>query len=130
MQFEKLPASQAKWFKLLGISPDGNKLLLHFKRLAAKPKDGDGKPEVGALVLINRLRRGPTPLHLAREERGKKGMEIISQCLITSVPFSCGEKKRTAAVFYLVVCSASRVAVVDLPAFTLPMPSALPADRN
>ncbi|MBU6260702.1 MAG: TIR domain-containing protein [Burkholderiales bacterium] len=43
VQFEKLPAAQAKWFKRLGISADGNKFLLHFKRLSAKPKEGDAK---------------------------------------------------------------------------------------
>lgn len=43
VQFEKLPAAQAKWYKRLGISADGNKFLLHFKRLSAKPIGGETK---------------------------------------------------------------------------------------
>jgi hypothetical protein len=31
-QFEKLPAAQAKWFKRVGISPEGQKFLLQIKR--------------------------------------------------------------------------------------------------
>lgn len=33
VHFEKLPASQAKWFKRLGISAEGHKFLLQYKRL-------------------------------------------------------------------------------------------------
>jgi hypothetical protein len=39
VQFEKLPAAQAKWFKRLSISPEGNKFILHWNRAtAAKEK--------------------------------------------------------------------------------------------
>jgi hypothetical protein len=39
VQFEKLPAAQAKWFKRLTISPEGNKFILHWNRaVAAKQK--------------------------------------------------------------------------------------------
>ncbi len=38
VQFEKLPAAQAKWFKRIGISADGNKFLLHYKRLASESR--------------------------------------------------------------------------------------------
>lgn len=51
VQFEKLPAAQARSFKRLTISAEGNKLLLHFKRLSAKPtaaseKSAPSKPKV------------------------------------------------------------------------------------
>ena len=35
VRFEKLPAKQAMWFKRLEMSPDGNKFILHFKRLTS-----------------------------------------------------------------------------------------------
>lgn len=38
VQFEKLPAAQAKWYKRLGISPEGHKFLLHCKRLTSTSK--------------------------------------------------------------------------------------------
>ena len=38
VQFEKLPASQAKLFKRLGVSPEGHKLLLQLKRLNSAGK--------------------------------------------------------------------------------------------
>jgi hypothetical protein len=41
VQFEKLPAAQAKYFKSLITSDEGNKFLLHIKRLSNKPKEGD-----------------------------------------------------------------------------------------
>lgn len=37
VQFEKLPASQAKWFKRIVISPEGHKFLLQYKRITSKP---------------------------------------------------------------------------------------------
>ncbi|MFG6109829.1 toll/interleukin-1 receptor domain-containing protein [Stenotrophomonas nematodicola] len=36
LQFEKLPAAQAKWFKRLVVSSDGNKFIAHYNRVAAK----------------------------------------------------------------------------------------------
>lgn len=41
VQFEKIPAAQAKFFKRLVASSDGNKFLLHYKRIKAKPKQDD-----------------------------------------------------------------------------------------
>jgi hypothetical protein len=38
MQFEKLPAAQAKWFKRLIVSPEGHKFLLQYKRWASVTK--------------------------------------------------------------------------------------------
>jgi hypothetical protein len=38
VQFEKLPAAQAKWFKRLTISPEGNKFILHWNRAVAAQK--------------------------------------------------------------------------------------------
>lgn len=38
VHFEKLPAAQAKWFKRLGISAEGHKFLLQYKRLSSAPK--------------------------------------------------------------------------------------------
>lgn len=32
-QFDKLPVAQAKWFQRISISPEGNKFLLHLKRV-------------------------------------------------------------------------------------------------
>jgi hypothetical protein len=37
VQFEKIPAAQAKFFKRLIASSNGNKFLLHYKRIKAKP---------------------------------------------------------------------------------------------
>jgi hypothetical protein len=37
LQFEKLPAAQARWFKRLVVSADGNKFLAHYNRVTAKP---------------------------------------------------------------------------------------------
>ena len=37
VHFEKIPAAQAKFFKRLVASSDGNKFLLHYKRIKAKP---------------------------------------------------------------------------------------------
>lgn len=39
VQFDKLPAADAKWFKRISVTPDGQKFLLEFKRL--------GFPKVG-----------------------------------------------------------------------------------
>lgn len=38
VQFEKLPAAQAKHFKRIVVSPEGHKFLLHFKRAIAEVK--------------------------------------------------------------------------------------------
>jgi len=38
MQFDKLPAAQAKYFKRLIVSPEGHKFLLHCKRVVAERK--------------------------------------------------------------------------------------------
>lgn len=38
VQFEKLPAAQAKWFKRLVISPEGHKFLLQYKRVTSTSK--------------------------------------------------------------------------------------------
>ncbi|MBB4767743.1 toll/interleukin-1 receptor domain-containing protein [Xanthomonas sp. LMG 8993] len=38
IQFEKLPVAQAKWFKRLTISPEGNKFILQCNRLLANKK--------------------------------------------------------------------------------------------
>jgi hypothetical protein len=40
VQFEKLPAAQAKWFKRLIVSPEGNKFILHCNRIFTKNKKG------------------------------------------------------------------------------------------
>ncbi len=39
VQFDKLPSSDAKWFKRISVTPDGQKFLLEFKRLGF-PKAG------------------------------------------------------------------------------------------
>lgn len=36
--FEKVPAVQARWFKRIGISPEGHKFLLQYKRLTSASK--------------------------------------------------------------------------------------------
>lgn len=38
VQFDKLPAAQAKWFKRLVVSPEGHKFVLQYKRLSATKK--------------------------------------------------------------------------------------------
>jgi len=38
VQFEKLPAAQAKWFKRLVISPEGHKFILQYKRVTSTSK--------------------------------------------------------------------------------------------
>jgi hypothetical protein len=38
VQFDKLPAAQAKYFRRLIISPEGNKFLLHYKRAVTEVK--------------------------------------------------------------------------------------------
>lgn len=38
VQFDKLPAAQAKWFKRLVVSPEGHKFLLQYKRAVAEKK--------------------------------------------------------------------------------------------
>ena len=42
VHFEKLPAAQAKFFKRLVASPEGNKFLLHYKRIKAQPTEVEG----------------------------------------------------------------------------------------